>query len=567
MEIYNGSNEQIYKRALAGANISLWEWDLERCCIFFSDNFKNILGYDTKNFKNLFDFIEQIVIPQDKLSAKNDLTFFIKGNTETYRSEFKISTKEKHIRSLLVKGAATRNSAGEIILLSGSINDVTQKKRLEEYINYSAYYDSLTGFPNRILFRNDLKTILDNYKNGALIFIDIDDFKSVNDTFGHDYGDLLLIIFSQLIAMCIEPYGTLYRLGGDEFILLIDKLNSYNKLKKLCMEISHYLRNPFEIKEKQIYITISIGIALFPEDSSDVAELYKYADLAVFESKQKGKNTTTFFKKELFYFYRRKLIIEQELNTAIENDELYILYQPQIDAVENKVIGFESLLRWKNRKLGFISPQEFIPICESTGIIIDIGEWVLNSVCKMIYELQLKGFKVETMSVNVSPIQLRNSDFVTRIINICEKNEISPSLLEIEITEGTLIDLYTCKIKTLDQLLKKGVRVAIDDFGTGYSSLNYLTILPVNTLKIDKSFIDNIESKKNKAVIKSIINLCKSLNYNIIAEGVETKRQLDCLLHIGCNIIQGYYFSKPLPTNKIEDILKEENKFGGFQFE
>ncbi|APM38487.1 bifunctional diguanylate cyclase/phosphodiesterase [Clostridium kluyveri] len=566
MEIYNGSNEQIYKRALTGANISLWEWNLEKCCIFFSDNFKNILGYDTDDFKNLFDFIEEIVIPQDKLSAKNDLTFFIKGNTETYRSEFKISTKEKHIRALLVKGAATRNSAGEIILLSGSINDVTQKKRLEEYINYSAYYDSLTGLPNRILFRNDLKTILDNYKNGALIFINIDDFKSVNDTFGHDYGDLLLIIFSQLIAMCIEPYGTLYRLGGDEFMLLIDKLNSYNELEKLCMEISHYLRNPFEVKEKQIYITISIGIALFPEDSRDVAELYKYADLAVFESKQKGKNTTTFFKKELFYFYRRKLIIEQELKTAIENNELYILYQPQIDAVENKVIGFESLLRWKNRKLGFISPQEFIPICESTGIIIDIGEWVLNSVCKMIYELQLKGFKVETISVNVSPIQLRNSDFVTRLINICEKNEISPSLLEIEITEGTLIDLYTCKIKTLDELLKKGVRVAIDDFGTGYSSLNYLTILPVNTLKIDKSFIDNIESKKNKAVIKSIINLCKSLNYNIIAEGVETKKQLDCLLHIGCNTIQGYYFSKPLPVNKIEDILKK-SKFGGFQFE
>ncbi|EDK33152.1 sensor domain-containing diguanylate cyclase [Clostridium kluyveri] len=273
MEIYNGSNEQIYKRALTGANISLWEWDLEKCCIFFSDNFKNILGYNTENFKNLFDFIEEIVIPPDKLSAKNDLTFFIKGNTETYRSEFKISTKEKHIRSLLVKGAATRNSAGEIILLSGSINDVTQKKRLEEYINYSAYYDSLTGLPNRILFRNDLKTILDNYKNGALIFIDIDDFKSVNDTFGHDYGDLLLVIFSQLIAMCIEPYGTLYRLGGDEFMLLIDKLNSYNELKKLCMEISHYLKNPFEVKEKQIYITISIGIALFPEDSSDVAEL------------------------------------------------------------------------------------------------------------------------------------------------------------------------------------------------------------------------------------------------------------------------------------------------------
>lgn len=567
MEAYNKNNEQIYKRALAGANISLWEWNLKKYCVFFSDNFKNALGYNTKNFKSLFDFIEEAVIPQDKLSAKNDLTFFIKGNTESYRSEFKILTREKQIRSLLVKGAATRNSKGEMILLSGSINDITQKKRLEEYINYSAYYDSLTGLPNRILFRSDLKTTLENYKKGALVFIDIDDFKLVNDAFGHDYGDLLLVIFSQLINIFIEPYGILYRLGGDEFIILIDKLDSYDKLKKLCIEIFHCLRNPFEIKEKQIYITISMGITLFPKDSDDITELYKYSDLAVFESKQNGKNTATFFRKELFYSYRRKLIIEQELKTAIENNELYILYQPQIDAVENKVIGFESLLRWENRTLGFISPQEFIPICESTGLIIEIGEWVLNSVCKTICKLELKGYNIEAISVNVSPIQLRNSDFVTRLINICEKNEVLPSLLEIEITEGTLIDLYTCKIKTLDELLKRGIRVAIDDFGTGYSSLNYLTMLPVNTLKIDKSFIDNIESKKNKAVIKSIINLCKSLNYNIIAEGVETKKQLDCLLHIGCNIIQGYYFSKPLPLNKVEDILKGKNKFGGFQFE
>ncbi|MFL0195444.1 EAL domain-containing protein [Clostridium sp. WILCCON 0269] len=563
MRIYDKNREQMYTRALNGANIVLWEWNLKKYHMFFSENFVHMTGYSVEYFKSLFDFMEKTVVEEDKLSAKNDLTFFIKGNTVSYRSEFRILTKENHIKSLLVKGAATKNSDHKMFLLSGSISDITEEKRLEDYINHSAYYDSLTGLPNRILFKNTLKTALSNYENGALIFIDIDDFKLINDTFGHDYGDLLLVIFSQLVTMCIKDSGTLYRLGGDEFIILINKFTSYKELKKLCIKIINYLKEPFEVKEKQIYITASMGITIFPNDSNDVTELYKYADLAIFQSKINGKNTVTFFQRELFHSYCRKLVIEQELKTAVENDEFYILYQPQIDATKNKVIGFESLLRWQNSRLGSVSPAEFIPISESTGSIVEIGEWVLNSVCKVIRQLQLKNYEFKTISVNISPIQLKKSDFVSKLISIYEKNKISPSLLEIEITEGTLIDLFTCKIKALNQLLEKGVKVAIDDFGTGYSSLNYLTTLPVNTLKIDKSFIDNIESKKNKAVIKSIISLCKSLDYKIIAEGVETKKQLDSLLGIGCNIIQGYYFSKPLSLNEIENILMKKNKFGG----
>lgn len=563
MYIYNEGNEQIYLRALNGADIAIWEWNMENNTVFLSNNFTNIIEHDGRNFKDLLDFIEKTAVESDKVSAKNDLVFFINGNTSIYKSEFRISTNNGKIKSILIKGKATKNPQGKIRLISGSINDITEKKSLEEHINYLAYYDSLTGLPNRFLFVNDLRTALINSHNGSLIFMDIDDFKLVNDTFGHDYGDLLLVIFSQLINSCIKDLGKLYRLSGDEFIILINKYNSYNKLSELCYHIFNYLKKPFEVKGDKIYITISMGITLFPEDSHDINELYKYADLALYHSKINGKSTFTFFQHEIFNSYRRKVNIEQELKNAVKNNEFHMLYQPQVDITENQIIGFESLLRWQNAKLGFVSPAEFIPIAEMTGNIVEIGDWVLNSVCKTIYEMKLKGHELKKISVNVSPIQLKKVGFADKFVNIYKKYGISPSQLEIEITEGTLIDLFSYKIKTINELLKKGVKVSIDDFGTGYSSLNYLTVLPISTIKIDKSFIDNIYHQKNKVIINCMVNLSKSLNYEIIAEGVETKEQLDLLSEIGCNIIQGYYFSRPLTINEVEKTLMKKDGFGG----
>ncbi len=558
MHGHNKGNEQIYLRALKGADIVLWEWNIENNTLFFSNNFNRIIENIAGDFEDPFDFIQKTAVNADMVSAKNDLIFFLNGNASLYKSEFRISTNTAKVKYIFIRGKAFRNQQGNISSISGAIKDVTEKKAMEKHINHLAYYDSLTDLPNRLLFVNDLKTALNNSSKGALMFIDIDNFKLVNDTLGHDYGDLLLIIFSQLIVACIKGFGKMYRISGDEFMILVKKFNSPDELLKLCEKIFCYLKNPFEVKNNEIHVTISMGITLFPKDSRDIGELYKYADLALYRAKVKGKNTFTFFQRSIFNSYRRKNDIKEELKTAIKNREFYIQYQPQVNTAKNQITGFEALLRWQNSRLGFVPASEFIPIAEMTGNIVEIGEWVLESVCKTICEMGSKNYILKKISVNVSPIQLKKDDFADKFITTYEKYNIPPSLLEIEITEGTLIDLFNYKIETINKLLKTGVKISIDDFGKGYSSLNYLTTLPINTIKIDKSFIDNIYDKKNKSIIKCMIDLSKSLNYEIIAEGVETKKQLNLLSEIGCNIIQGYYFSRPLSPDKAEKFLIEK---------
>jgi diguanylate cyclase (GGDEF)-like protein len=422
-------------------------------------------------------------------------------------------------------------------------------------------YDNLTEFPNRTFFyeilNNSLKKAKANNKKGALIYIDLDNFKHINDNLGHHSGDLILKLFSQLVNTLIEECGELARLGGDEFAILIHEFKNIEQIEEICNKIHEYLENPFEIIENQIYITASLGITVFPDDSSDADELLKFCDFAMYKSKHKGKNMHTFFNKQIADNYFRKILIENELKSSINNNELYVLYQPQIDALSNEVIGTEALLRWNNKKLGNVSPSEFIPIAENTGYIVKIGNWVLDRALRMAYLWKEKGYKFNTISVNISPIQIKRADFKENLLNACARYNVPPCLLEMEITEGTLIEICKEKIKVLNELIESGVHIAIDDFGTGYSSLNYLINLPVNTLKIDKLFLDNIENEKNRAVIKCIVDLSKSLKYEVIAEGVETEEQMNLITGLGCNIIQGYYFSKPLSENEIDDFFKK----------
>jgi len=549
-----------YKQAIDGANIAVWEWNLQDNEFFISNTWNKITDYDVNEFENLFEFIRMTSIDKDRESAINDLNFFMEGKISFYRSEYRITTKKNQVKWLLFKGNMIKADNGEIVLLFGLVSDITEEKDREKSFEEIIYYDSLTELPNRALFLMNIKSILNNTiqfnQRGAIIFIDIDNFKSINDTLGHDYGDLLLKLFSRLLNICVKDYGKLYRLGGDEFIVLIDKFNSIADLKELCHIILNYCKKPFELNEKQIYVTISIGISIFPQDSSYMNDLLKFADLAMYKSKAKGKNTYTFFEQSLGESYTRKSLIEDQLKESIKNNELSIVYQPQIDALENKIVAFEALLRWNNKKLGYVSPIEFIPIAEKTGIIVDIGDWVLEEVCKKVREFKEKKYEFNHIAVNVSPIQIKEANFKDKMIKVCRENEIPLSLLEIEITEGTLIELNDEKTADLDELIKKDINISIDDFGTGYSSLSYLTVLPINTLKIDKSFIDNIGDAKNRAVIECILSLSKGLKYKVIAEGVETKEQLDILMNLGCNIIQGYYFSKPVVEDELEVMLK-----------
>lgn len=551
--------EKFYSRALNAGNIVLWEWDLQLKNLNFSNNFNIIFQERLYKYKSLHQLIYGVAIEEDKKEAEEELKYLFKTNSNIYKSEFRIVNNKGNLAWISIVGNVVRNYSGEIVLISGCISDITENKKLRSEIKYLSYFDSLTGLPNRVMFLKDLKFAIEKWtsdnKKGALIYFDIDDFKLINDTYGQDYGDMILVTFSQLLEATVKKVAKTYRLSSDEFILLINGISDKNEVDKICKEIIRLCQYPFEVKNSQIYITTSIGISIFPDDTLNEFELYKYADLAVHESKLKGKSSITHFKKLFADKYFRKLIIEQELKNAIENNELYIVYQPQVNSKFNKAIGFEALLRWKSERLGNVSPSEFIPIAESYGIIVKIGEWVIENVCHNISRLNNLGYNIGRISINISPIQLRQKGFINRLLSICERNNVNPSLIEIEITENTLIDINNYKSEVLNSAIKRGFRIAVDDFGVGYSSLTYLSVLPISTLKIDKSFVDNIGNHNDRSIVKCIIELCKSLNYNIVAEGVEKKEQLDILNEFGCEVIQGYYYSKPLEENDMEGFI------------
>lgn len=550
---------EIYNRALSGGDLGVWEWNLEKGTLFLSRQCHKIVGCIDKELKSLYEYLNKFVISADKKIAMDDLDFFINENISSYKSEVRILTSNNKIKWIVIRGKFTKNIEKNRVLLSGSINDITFKKELEDELKSLTYYDVLTGLPNRTLFMNNSKSVINECKStenkAALIFIDVDNLKCVNNTFGYNYGDLLLKTLSQVLMTFNSNNCNAFHLNGDEFIILINKINLKDEVNSICNKIMERCTKPFQLMDKQIYMSVSIGVAFLPKDSLDINTAYKYADLAMCQSKMRGKNKITFFEKSILDTYSRKLIIEQELKNAIQNKELSIVYQPQIDILHHKIIGFEALLRWNNNKLGNVSPTEFIPISEKCGSIIEIGQWVINSVCTKISELCEKGYDLECISVNVSPVQLRRNDFISMLTNIMEEKKISPAMLELEITEGALIDLYKDNLDIFNKIIEKGIKIALDDFGTGYSSLNYLTTLPISTLKIDKTFIDRIDKKKNMAVIDCILHLSKALNYKVIAEGVETEFQMKKLLNADSNIIQGYYFSKPVPENELESLL------------
>ncbi|MBP2033307.1 diguanylate cyclase (GGDEF)-like protein [Clostridium algifaecis] len=547
---------EVYNRGISGGEIGIWEWNIEENYVFLSENCYRFIEYTNEKFNDFYECIDKFVLMEDRDRAIEELKLFTISNLDLYTSEVRILTKEGKEKWVLIKGKYSKNKK----IISGSITDLSIKKQLENEIETVIYYDLITGLPNRNVFIEKLKKIIEKCKNekskSAVICVDIDNFNLINDTFGYEYGDVLLRIFSQVLSS-LKNNINVFRISGNKFILILNQISNYCEIEEVCNKILSYCDKPFELIDAQVYISVSIGVACIPEDSLNESDIYRYVDLAMQQSKIKGNKMITFFDKSMYNKYLRKITIEQELRNAIKNEELYIVYQPQVDMTKHKIIGFEALLRWKNRKLGNISPAEFIPIAEQSGVIVEIGKWVINSACDKILELSKANYQLESVSVNISPVQLRNMDFLNTLENIIDKKNISPSMLEIEITEGTIIDLKKNNIDIFNKIIEKGFKIAIDDFGTGYSSLNYLTIVPFNTLKIDKSFIDGIEKGKNMAVISCILNLSKALNYKVIAEGVETELQMNKLLEIGSSIIQGYYFSKPIDEREIENLLGE----------
>lgn len=421
----------------------------------------------------------------------------------------------------------------------------------EKKINYLAYHDELTGLPNRRLFDIQASNALSkNKENLAFLFIDLDRFKVINDTLGHNIGDLLLKEVAQRISSCIRQNDTAARQGGDEFIILLDNIMKI-EVRRISNRILLTLSAPIYIHGKEIFVTPSIGISMYPEDGRNEGELIRKADVAMYQAKKDGRNTFRFYDFDMDKEQVEQLQIENELRKAVYQNQLSLAFQPIIDSDSNNVVAVEALLRWQHPLLGWIPPAKFISIAEENGLIIPIGKWVIKKACQHLRVLDSKGYGHIGISVNLSIRQFYQPNLVTMVANIIKESGINPARLSFEITESMTADVHLTST-TLNKLKALGVSISIDDFGTGYSSLSYLRSFPINTLKIDRSFIKNIpQNKEDQDIATMIIFMAHKLGLKVIGEGVETSEQREFLFNNGCDMMQGYYFSHPLTEEEL----------------
>jgi predicted signal transduction protein with EAL and GGDEF domain/FixJ family two-component response regulator len=463
----------------------------------------------------------------------------------------------------------------------GLVRDISERKRAEEQIRRLAYCDSLTGIPNRQAFLEMLERELQRSKIGnkkfAVLFMDLDAFKRINDTLGHNVGDQLLQQVSERLRETIRPSdmlsrgdvvtrtnqgsgeGTnLARLGGDEFTILIPDLERVEHALNVAHRVKDAMRRPFIIEGNEIFVTASIGISLFPEDGDDCTSLLKFADTAMYHAKNCGKNNAKLYSSSLTMQIMSHVKLEVGLRRALQNDELYLLYQPQLDVRSSEIVGVEALVRWRHAERGVISPTEFIPLAEETGLIVPIGEWVLRTACNQARAWQKLARRPVRMAVNLSAKQFKDENLSQIVLSALHDTGLDPRLLELELTEGTLMDDAKATLATLEQLRGIGVYLSIDDFGTGYSSMNYLKRFDVRALKIDRSFISGLpQDSENAAITRAIIAMAHGLKMVVVAEGVETGEQLVMLEEYGCDLVQGFYLGRPAPAEAVSGMLQQ----------
>jgi len=464
---------------------------------------------------------------------------------------------ERWFEFTVSRKSTSQDQEPRFIVLS---RDITERRQVEERIQYLAHFDMLTGLPNRTEL-NDHSNIAfshakRSHENLAIMFLDLDYFKDINDTLGHSVGDALLITLSARIKLALREEDTVSRLGGDEFIFLLPGANATGAAQ-VAQKMLDHISEPYQIGLHELSITASIGIAIYPDDGNDMEMLSKNADVAMYRAKNEGRNGYRFFTQEMQILLSRNMQLLTALRNALKLDQLQVYYQPQISMQNGKLVGMEALLRWQHPEFGAVPPSEFIPIAESSGLILSIGEWVLRTAVKQAKTWQEAGLAHIVLAVNLSAVQFRHLDLPDLVSRVLNETELSPEYLELELTESTTMQDPPGAIAVMNNLHQRGVRMSIDDFGTGYSSLSYLKKFKVYKLKIDQSFVRDISTDpEDKAIVVAIISLATSLGMQTIAEGVETIEQFNFLRENGCNEVQGFYYSKPLPAEKFELFVR-----------
>jgi diguanylate cyclase (GGDEF)-like protein/PAS domain S-box-containing protein len=487
-------------------------------------------------------------------------------NSGFWRGEVWDRRKNGELCPMLTSINAVNDERGRLMHYVAVCTDISQQKQTERQLQQLAYYDVLTQLPNRALFKDRLEheiLVAQRNKNRlAVFFLDLDHFKIVNDTLGHWVGDHLLRIVANRIQNCLRKSDTVSRLGGDEFTIILPDLNGISDATELAQQLIDEIQRPIEITEHVIYVGTSIGIAVFPEDGNDFHTLIKHADIAMYASKAKGRGQFQYFETGMNEAAHQRLLLENALRLAIEQEEFQLYYQPKVAGSMSRIVGAEALIRWRRPGFGMIPPDRFIPITEETGLIIPIGAWILKTACLQAntWRGRLSGFRI---AINLSPRQLLDDDFIAVLDRVLAETGTNPEWIELEVTESLIMHDINKASERLVQIRNRGIRIAMDDFGTGYSSLSYLQKLPIQVLKIDRSFVQSYtgEPASSEATfLKTIVALGHSLNMTVVAEGIENESQLALLQEFGCDEFQGYYLSPPLPADEFQRLWLDSNK-------
>lgn len=520
-----------------------------------------LLGYTEEEI--LGKHVSLLYLEKDHESLQESVEDLIRYGD--YHADKRLVKKSGDLVFVSLSLSILKDAKGNPTTLVGYCQDITKRKEVEEKLKeqknilyHQEHHDDLTQLPNRTFFNDRLKQAIEKAKRSktfvALFFIDLDHFKQINDSLGHEIGDKVLKITAERLKNNIRKEDTLSRLGGDEFTLIIEGLNIAKDVSVLAQKIIEDLEKPIVIDTHTLYISSSIGISIYPEDDTDAKNLLKYADSAMYKAKEEGRNNFQFYSSEMTELAFEHLAMEASLRQALQNEEFVVYYQPQMDGSSDRLVGMEALVRWNHPTLGLVQPFKFIPIAEKNGLIINIDQWVMKSAMTQLVAWYNEGLNPGVLAMNLAVKQLQRKDFINIMRNLLEETQCKPEWIELEITESQIMTNPQDAINILQQISEMGIELAVDDFGTGYSSLSYLKRLPIDKLKIDRSFIQDLpDDEEDVGITKSVIALAKSLNLKVIAEGVETQEQKNFLVENGCQNIQGYLYSKPITANEMKE--------------